>query len=78
MSRFAALQGLICDADPQGVAQPPLQSTNLLSVYLLVRHSIYSYKKLQQNVFLCESVALAITGLQLLPCYKSQYYLLLK
>jgi len=27
MSRFASLQGLICDADPQGVAQPPLQST---------------------------------------------------
>jgi len=27
MSRFASLQGLICDANPQGVAQPPLQST---------------------------------------------------
>ncbi|MCL1701005.1 hypothetical protein [Lysinibacillus sp. Bpr_S20] len=27
MSRFASLQGLICDANPQGVAQSPLQST---------------------------------------------------
>ncbi|MFJ7734009.1 hypothetical protein ACIQXF_19290 [Lysinibacillus sp. NPDC097231] len=26
MSRFASLQGLICDANPQGVAQSPLQS----------------------------------------------------
>ncbi|WP_460013281.1 hypothetical protein [Lysinibacillus sp. CTST325] len=34
MSRFASLQGLICDADPQGVAQPPLQSTNIQYIYL--------------------------------------------
>ncbi|MFB7157076.1 hypothetical protein [Lysinibacillus sp. NPDC056232] len=27
MSRFASLQGLICNADPRGVAQSPLQST---------------------------------------------------
>ncbi len=26
-SPIGSLQGLICDADPQGVAQPPLQST---------------------------------------------------
>ncbi|MFT9817922.1 hypothetical protein [Lysinibacillus sp. NPDC056185] len=26
-SPMCSLQGLICDADPQGVAQPPLQST---------------------------------------------------
>ncbi|PJO43520.1 hypothetical protein CWD94_11665 [Lysinibacillus xylanilyticus] len=35
MSRFATLQGLICDADPQGVAQPPLQSTSSHRMYLL-------------------------------------------
>ncbi|MGE7930772.1 hypothetical protein [Lysinibacillus xylanilyticus] len=28
---FVALQGLICDADPQGVAQSPLQLTYSLS-----------------------------------------------
>ncbi|GAB0170976.1 hypothetical protein LSPCS325_44130 [Lysinibacillus sp. CTST325] len=26
-SPICSLQGLICDANPQGVAQPPLQST---------------------------------------------------
>ena len=32
-TRFAALQGLICDADPQGVAKSLLQSTNIRNVY---------------------------------------------
>ncbi|GAB0169246.1 hypothetical protein LSPCS325_26830 [Lysinibacillus sp. CTST325] len=32
MSRFAWLQGLICDANPQGVAQSPLQSTNIQGI----------------------------------------------
>jgi len=36
-------------ANPQGVAQSPLQSTTLHSVYLLASILIYSYKiKLQQ------------------------------
>ncbi|MCL1702775.1 hypothetical protein [Lysinibacillus sp. Bpr_S20] len=30
-SSMCSLQGLICDANPQGVAQPPLQSTYLHS-----------------------------------------------
>ncbi|MBG9453178.1 hypothetical protein ABE61_03550 [Lysinibacillus sphaericus] len=33
MSRFALLQGLICNADPRGVAQSPLQSTSATSVF---------------------------------------------
>ena len=31
-SSACSLQGLICDADPQGVTQPPLQSTYLHSI----------------------------------------------
>jgi len=31
-SPICSLQGLICDADPQGVTQPPLQSTFIRGV----------------------------------------------
>ncbi|MFB7156363.1 hypothetical protein [Lysinibacillus sp. NPDC056232] len=34
-SSICSLQGLICDADPQGVAQSPLQSTTSQSMCLL-------------------------------------------
>jgi hypothetical protein len=37
---LCSLQGLICDADPQGVAQSPLQSTISHGISL-----IYSHKK---------------------------------
>jgi len=78
-SPTCSLQGLICDADPQGVAQSPLQSTNAQRC-IFWHGLIYSYKtKLQQYCLsVCESEALAITVVQLLPCYKSQYYSLLK
>jgi len=33
-SSACSLQGLICDADPQGVAQSPLQSTNIQGIRL--------------------------------------------
>ena len=66
-------------ADPRGVAQSPLQSTNAQRC-IFWHGIIYSYKtKLQQYCLsVCESEALAITVVQLLPCYKSQYCSLLK
>ncbi|MFJ5566571.1 hypothetical protein [Lysinibacillus xylanilyticus] len=65
-------------ADPQGVAQSPLQSTNAQRC-IFWQGIVYSYKtKLQQYCLsVCESEALAITVVQLLHCYKSQYYSLL-
>ncbi|PJO41971.1 hypothetical protein CWD94_20860 [Lysinibacillus xylanilyticus] len=33
-SPMCSLQGLICDANPQGVAQPPLQSTTIQNIRL--------------------------------------------
>ncbi len=62
MSRFTALQGLICDANPQGVAQSPLQSTTSHSMYFLACHSkfIVIKRKIQQYLSVRSAVA-AIT-----------------
>jgi len=37
-SSSGSLQGLICDADPQGVAQPERRSTNIQRIYLKKCH----------------------------------------
>jgi len=58
-SPACSLQGLICDADPQGVAQPPLQSTYLHSIrfnkshpqfLVMNQNKVYSYEKFQSKV----------------------------
>ncbi|MGE7912795.1 hypothetical protein [Lysinibacillus xylanilyticus] len=40
-SSACSLQGLICDADPQGVAQPPLQST-IYRAYIKMSSTTFS------------------------------------
>ncbi|WP_068985648.1 hypothetical protein [Lysinibacillus xylanilyticus] len=37
-SSTCSLQGLICDANPQGVAKSPLQSTNIQGIYFKKCH----------------------------------------
>jgi len=53
---LCSLQGLICDANPQGVAQPPLQSTNIQRIYFKKCHPqllVMSHKKAEHISILC-------------------------
>jgi len=44
-----SLQGLICDADPQGVAQPPLQSTYIQGIRLTNASTTFGDEPKQVN-----------------------------
>ncbi|MFJ5565488.1 hypothetical protein ACIQGW_08480 [Lysinibacillus xylanilyticus] len=48
-SLMCSLQGLICDANPQGVAQSPLQSTTTLHVFFLDVTLVYSNNTISQQ-----------------------------